>query len=297
MRTILQEQFKNSLKNLDKIFWPEQGYTKGDLMHYYSEVWSYIQPHLFNRPVSLVRYPEGILGNFFYQKDIPNPPSWVETVTITNEDRLINYALINQLETLIWSINLGCIEVHPWLSTVAALDRPTYVIFDLDPMKPAVFSDTVKIALSIQVILKELNLNSYPKISGATGIHIYLPISPDYSYQQTSNFVKQIGNIIIKTLPTLATNERKVVKRAGKVYIDHLQNLKGKTIASVYSVRPFPGATVSVPLTWDELPDCHPSMFTIKTVPGRLQKTGDLFKPLLNLRQKLPEIDQCIIDS
>lgn len=288
MKPILQDQFKNTLKNLDKIFWPDQGYTKGELMHYYSEVWPYIEPHLLDRPVSLVRYPEGILGSFFYQKDIPHPPPWVETVTISTENRLINYAMINHLETLIWSVNLGCIEVHPWLSTKSALDHPTYVIFDLDPMDPAVFSDAVKIALSIQIILRELNLRSFPKISGATGIHIYLPISPEYSYQQTSNFVKQIGAIIIKTIPTLATNERKVAKRAGKVYIDHLQNLKGKTIASVYSVRPFPNATVSIPVTWEELPDCHPSMFTIKTAPRRLQKTGDLFKPLLNLRQKLP---------
>lgn len=293
MRPILQEKFQNSLKNLDKVFWPDDGYTKGDIMRYYSEIWPYIRPHLFNRPVSLVRYPEGISGNFFYQKDIPDPPPWVETVAIKTEDRLINYTMINQLETLIWSINLGCIEVHPWLSTLADLDHPTYIIFDLDPMEPAVFSDAVKIALAVHVILSELNLTSFPKISGATGIHIYLPISPQYTYKQTSNFVKQIGAIIIKTMPNLATNERKVAKRSGKIYIDHLQNIKGKTIASVYSIRPFPGATVSVPVTWDELPDCHPSMFTIKTVPKRLQKTGDLFKPLLNLRQKMPEFDYC----
>ena len=191
---------------------------------------------------------------------------------------------------MIWSVNLGCIEVHPWLSTRFALDHPSYIIFDLDPMKPAVFSDAVKVALSVYVLLKELHLKSFPKISGATGIHIYLPISPQYSYQQTSNFVKQIGSLIIKALPTLATNERKIVKRTGKVYIDHLQNSKGKTIASVYSVRPFPGAPVSTPVTWDELPDCHPSMFTILTTPKRIKKQGDLFKPLLNLEQKIPYI-------
>jgi bifunctional non-homologous end joining protein LigD len=292
MKSILQiNQYKIPVKNLEKVFWPNEGLTKGDLMRYYSDVWPSIGPHLTDRPVSLVRYPEGIQGNFFYQKDIPNPPSWVETVTITSEERIINYVLINQLETLIWSINLGCIEVHPWLSNKPALDRPTYIIFDLDPMEPAVFSDTVKIALSIHVLLKELSLDSFPKISGATGIHIYLPICPLYTYQQTSNFVKQIGNIIIKTLPNLATNERKVANRVGKVYIDHLQNLKGKTIASVYSVRPFPGAPVSTPVTWDELPDSHPSMFTIQTVPKRLQKIGDLFKPLLSLKQKLPMIE------
>jgi DNA polymerase LigD, polymerase domain len=290
MRPILQDKFKNSLKNLDKVFWPDDGYKKGDIMRYYSEIWPYIRPHLFNRPVSLVRYPEGISGNFFYQKDVPEPPSWVETVIVKSEERLINYAMINRLETLIWSVNLGCIEVHPWLSTITSIDHPTYIIFDLDPMEPAVFSDAVKIALSIRTILRELNLQSFPKISGATGIHIYLPIHTGYAYKQTSNFVKQMGILIINALPALATNERQVAKRAGKVYIDHLQNLKGKTIASVYSIRPFPGAPVSTPVSWDELPDCHPSMFTIQTVPKRLQKVGDIFQPLLSLKQKLPEI-------
>jgi bifunctional non-homologous end joining protein LigD len=291
MKSLLQmNQYTIPITNLDKIFWPDQGYTKGDLMQYYSEVWPYIGPHLYNRPVSLVRYPEGIQGTFFYQKDIAKPPAWVKTVTIDSGGHSINYAMINQLETLIWSINLGCIEVHPWLSTKSALETPTYIIFDLDPMEPAVFSDAVQIAMSIHILLKELSLESFPKISGATGIHIYLPISPEYTYQQTSNFVKQIGAIIIKTLPTLATSERKIVNRAGKVYIDYLQNSKGKTIASVYSVRPFPGAPVSIPVTWDELPDSHPSMFTIQNAPARLQKTGDLFKPLLSLKQKIPRI-------
>ena len=284
------KEFQNTLKNLDKIFWPDEGYTKGDLMHYYSEIWPYIQPHLQGRPVSLVRYPEGITGNFFYQKDFPDPPPWVETTAIANPERVIHYAMINNLETLIWSVNLGCIEVHPWLSTRYALEYPTYIIFDLDPMEPALFSDTVQIALAVRAILKELHLQSFPKISGATGIHIYLPIQSHYTYEQTSNFVKQIGTIIIKTFPTKATNERKVANRAGKVYIDHLQNLRGKTIASVYSVRPFPSAPISAPVYWEELPDCHPSMFTIQTMLKRVQKIGDLFFQLLNLKQELPKI-------
>ncbi|MGE5581666.1 MAG: non-homologous end-joining DNA ligase [Bacillota bacterium] len=278
------------VKNLAKVYWPDEGITKGDLMKYYSEVWPYLNPHLRNRPVSLVRYPDGIEGNFFYQKDVPDAPEWVETVSIPSDERVITYAMINNLETLIWSVNLGCIEVHPWLSTKTALDLPTYIIFDLDPMEPAVFSDAVKIALFVNTILKELALKSFPKISGATGIHIYLPVKRDYTFQQTSDFVKKTGAVIIKAFPNLATNERKVASRAGKVYIDHLQNLKGKTIASVYSIRPFPGAPASLPVTWEELPDTHPAMFTLKTAIPRLQKTGDLFEPLLTLKQTLPEI-------
>lgn len=287
--TILVNQHRVPVKNPDKVFWPDDGYTKADIMKYYASVWPYLAPHLKGRPVSLVRYPEGINGAFFYQKDIPNHPAWVNTVPIPSEDRVINYALINNLETLIWSVNLGCIEVHPWLSTVSDLDLPTYLIFDLDPMEPAVFSDAVKIAQSIRILLTELKLEAFPKISGATGIHIYLPLARKYSYQQTSAFVKRIGTIIIEAFPELATNERKVSNRSGKVYIDHLQNLKGKTIASVYSLRPLPGAPVSVPVTWEELSDVHPGMFNIRNVPERLKRTGDYFEPLLHLQQELPD--------
>ncbi len=286
--TISVNEHQVPVKNLDKTFWPDDGYTKADVMKYYASIWPYLGPHLKRRPVSLVRYPEGIKGNFFYQKDVANPPSWVDTVPIQSEDRTINYAMVNNLETLIWSVNLGCIEVHPWLSTTTHLDYPTYLIFDLDPMEPAVFSDAVKIAQFIRVLLSELNLKAFPKISGATGIHIYLPLVERYSFKQTSAFVKQIGAIIINTFPELATNERKVSNRSGKVYIDHLQNLKGKTIASVYSLRPLPGAPVSIPITWDELPDVHPGMFTIQTAPARIKKTGDYFNPLFSLKQELP---------
>ncbi len=286
--TIVINKYHIPLKNLDKVFWPDEGYTKADIMKYYAAVWPLLGPHLTDRPVSLVRYPEGITGNFFYQKDVPAPPEWVKTVPIASVDRVIDYALLNNIETLVWSINLGCIEVHPWLSRFPQLDQPTYVIFDLDPMEPATFSDSVKIALYIKILLNELNLQSFPKVSGATGIHIYLPVDPIYSYEATSAFVKQIGEIIIKTFPQLATNERKIANRAGKVYIDHLQNLRGKTIASVYSIRPFPGAPVSVPVRWEELPDLHPGIYNIVTAPKRFEKLGDLFQPLLYLKQNIP---------
>ena len=288
MQSTLQiNNYKVPVKNLNKKFWPE-GYTKADIMKYYIEVWPYLGPHLQNRPVSLVRYPEGIEGTFFYQKDVPNPPSWVQTIPLVSEERVIRYAMINNLETLIWAVNLGCIEVHPWLSAKDALENPTYVIFDLDPMEPSTFSDAVRVARMVKSLLDELSLTAIPKISGATGIHIYLPVSGNYSFQQTSHFVKKIGQLIIKSHPDLVTNERKVADRAGKVYIDHLQNLKGKTIASVYSLRPFPGAPVSIPVLWEELSDCHPAMFNINTAVKRLANIGDLFQPLLQLKQDLP---------
>jgi bifunctional non-homologous end joining protein LigD len=291
MQTMIEmNKHKIPVKNLDKIFWPDDGFTKADIIKYYAQVWPYLAPHLVNRPVSLVRYPEGITGDFFYQKDVPEPPPWAETILVGSGEREVNYALINNLETLIWSVNLGCIEVHPWLSRTEALDYPSYIIFDLDPMPPATFDDVVKIAAFIKVMMDQYKLKVFPKVSGATGIHIYLPIMPRYGYQETSAFVKQIGAFIVKTFPQLATNERKISNRSGKVYIDHLQNLKGKTIASVYSIRPFPLAPVSMPVQWEELPDCHPAMFTIKTALTRLAKKGDLFKPLLYTAQELPDL-------
>lgn len=277
------------IKNIDKVFWPEEGYTKGDIINYYISVWPYLAPHLEGRPVSLVRYPEGIKGSFFYQKNILDPPPWVQTVPIQSDEKTINFCVINNLETLIWSVNLGCIEIHPWLSAIPYLDYPSYLIFDLDPMEPAVFSDSVKIAQSIRILLRELKLEAFPKISGATGIHVYLPLIRHYSYKQTTTFVKKIGEIIINAFPDLATNERKVSLRNGKVYLDHLQNLQGKTIASVYSLRPLPGAPVSVPVTWQELEDVHPGMFNIINAPERIKITVDFFKPLLYLKQTLPD--------
>ncbi|MGE5557198.1 MAG: non-homologous end-joining DNA ligase [Bacillota bacterium] len=278
------------VKNLDKIFWPGEGITKGDVMRFYAQIWPALAPHLLDRPLSLVRYPEGIKGNYFYQKNCPDAPVWVETVPIKSGERVLRYSVANNLAALIWGVNLGCIEIHPWLSKKENLGNPTYVIFDLDPMPPAQFPQAVQIALAVKKLLDQLNLQAFPKTSGATGIHIYLPVKPVYAYEKTSSFVRKIGRIIINVYPDLATDERIVKKRAGKVYIDHLQNLKGKTIASVYSIRPFPGAPVSTPVSWDELPLAKPADFTRDIVLNRIRARGDLFRPLLELAQILPEI-------
>jgi bifunctional non-homologous end joining protein LigD len=275
--------------NLDKIFWPDEGITKGEVMEYYIRIWPWLRPHLQGRPLSLVRYPEGITGDYFYQKDFPQPPPWVATLPLASEGRVVRYVIASNLATLIWSVNLGCIEVHPWLSGVADLDRPNYIIFDLDPMPPATFGQTVQIAQAVQTLLRELGLTIFPKISGATGIHIYLPVKPVYTYHQTSSFAKRIGEIIIHAWPDLATHERRVKLRTGKVYLDYLQNIKGKTIASVYSLRPLPGAPVSMACTWEELPSLRPESFPLRRALIRLTDTGDLFQELLRLEQVLPE--------
>jgi bifunctional non-homologous end joining protein LigD len=281
--------FNVPVSNLEKVYWPAEGITKGEVIEYYIRLWPWLQPHLADRPLSLARYPEGIAGAFFYQKNFSDPPPWVTSLPLSGEGHTIHYVLANNLATLIWSVNLGCIEVHPWLSRAVDLAHPNYVIFDLDPMPPATFDQAIPIALAIQTLTQELSLTTFPKISGATGIHIYLPVKPIYSFQQTSTFVKRIGEIIIDAMPDRATNERSMALRAGKVYLDHLQNIQGKTIAAVYSLRPFTGIPVSMPCTWEELPHLCPESFTIHNAVARLQQCGDLFQDLLRLKQILPE--------
>lgn len=285
--TVMVEGNAIPMTNLDKVFWPDEGFTKADIMQYYSDVWPVIAPHLRGRPLSLVRYPNGIHGDYFYQKNFPDAPAWVDRIPLHSENRVLHYCMANNLSTLLWSVNLGCIEVHPWLSRAPDLRHPTYVIFDLDPMEPATFSDAVTVAQAIRVLLEELRLQAFPKISGATGLHIYLPIEPKYSFKTTSQFVQALAGIVIRAMPQKATNERAIKDRGGRVYIDHLQNLKGKTIASVFSLRPFPQAPVSMPVSWDELGLVRPGDFTIKNAAGRIAQAGDMFAPLLSLRQSL----------
>ena len=289
MPTLTVDRQEIQVKNLQKVFWPDEGFTKADIMNYYVRIWPYLAPHLKDRPLSLVRYPHGIAGGYFYQKDCPDAPDYVETTDIASEDRQIRYSMANNLPTLLWAVNLGSIEVHPWLSTNADLDSPTYVIFDLDPMAPATYADGVRVALALKKLTDELGLTLYPKVSGATGLHLYLPIAPGYNFKQTSTFVKRLGEAVIKTFPDLATNERRVADRSGKVYLDHLQNIRGKTIASVYSVRPFTGAPVSMPVTWAELPGTHPASFTLQNALARAEQAGDLFADLLMKKQNLPQ--------
>jgi len=287
-QTLTINGHKVPVKNLEKTFWPEEGFTKGQIIEYYIKIWPYISGHLTDRPLSLVRYPEGITGDFFYQKNFPEAPEWVETIPVESKNRTINYAMANNLETLVWSINLGCIEIHPWLSKRGDLNRPTHVIIDLDPMPPAGLAETVEVCMALKSLLDHLKLAAFPKFSGATGIHIYIPLAPLYTFKQTSIFIQKLGEAVIGVLPHLATNERQVKKRAGKIYIDHLQNLKGKTIASVYSLRPLPGAPVSMPVSWEELSMVRPADFSLATAADEIKRRKELFAPVLTLKQKLP---------
>jgi bifunctional non-homologous end joining protein LigD len=285
---------KIELTNLAKMFWPNEGYTKAHLLQYYSSVAHVLLPYLSGFPIVMKRYPDGIKGKSFYQKECPGyAPDWFPTVAISSQsqNKIINFCLINDLADLIWVVNQGCIEMHPWLSSWQKQDYPAAAIFDLDPAPPANFHDVLQVASLLKKVLQEVGLKGYPKTSGATGLHIYLPLNHRYTYNEVRSALANICGLLIRAWPEKCTLERTVSKRAGKVYLDFLQNGRGKTIASVYSVRPFPGAPVSVPLTWEEVDKGGflPGNFHMKNFRERLKRFGDLFQPVLLDQQDLDQ--------
>jgi len=278
--------------NLDKVFWPEDGYTKGDLIGYYDKISPYIIPHLLDRPLVFERFPDGIYGPSFYQKDAPDyTPEWIRTQEIYSEDvdRNIRYFIGADREQLLYIANSGNIQQNPWMSRVQHLDYPDYLVFDLDPVE-APFGSVQKVALILKETLDELGLRGYPKTSGASGIHVHLPVLENtYTYEEVRIFAETIASIVVQRAPEYATIERVVRRRKPHhVYVDYLQNIRGKTVASVYSPRPRAGAPVSTPLKWEELKrKMDPAEFTIKTIFKRLDKFGDLFEKALTDRQDI----------
>ncbi len=272
------------ISNVSKIFFPEEKYTKQDLINYYREVAPVILPYLYDRPESLLRYPNGITGQSFYQKDSDLlKEDWIQRTRIHSDsgDKNIDYLLCQDEATLIYLINLGCIDLNPWSSRVGHLENPDYLLIDLDPEKTD-FENVIKTALAARDVLEDLDIPNYPKISGATGFHIYVPLGAKYTYEQCRQFAELLCVQINKKIPDITSLIRDPKKRKGLVYLDYLQNRKGQTLASAYSVRAKPGATVSTPLDWSEVTKkLHLSQFTIKNVPQRIQKHGDLFKPVL----------------
>ncbi|MDO8588001.1 MAG: DNA ligase D [Armatimonadota bacterium] len=271
------------LTNLNKIFWPREKYTKGDLIAYYRDVAGFILPHLRDRPQSLNRHPDGIEGPSFYQKDVKDAPEWAETVRIRTEteDREITYLLCQDEPTLIYMANLACIEMNPWLSRVESLEKPDYLVIDLDP-EDAPFEWVVEAALRVREVLDSVGAPSFPKTSGASGMHIYVPLAAQYTYEQSRLFANIIADLVHCRLPDKTSVLRPPARRPGRVYVDYPQNRWGATLAAPYCVRPRPGAPVSTPLTWDEVkPDLDPAQFTIRTILPRLEKLGDIFEPTL----------------
>lgn len=292
MTSLTIDQFEVKLSNLEKIFWPEQKYTKGDLINYYVEIYSYIDDFLKNRPLSLKIYPDGINGNYFFQKNIPaHAPHWVSRVPIYSKHRRepINWVMVNKLSDLVWVANSASIELHSWLSSRDNLDKPSFAVFDLDPGEKSSFQDVISVALIIKEILDELALEAFLKTSGKSGLHIYIPVMERYPYDQIKNFLKSIAEMVIKLNPALATIEWRKKARYGKVYIDYRQNSRGKTLPVPYSLRPTATATVSTPLNWDELyNNIKPADFTLKNIFQRINNKGDLWSGFFNTTQELP---------
>ncbi len=282
------------ITNPNKVFWPKEGYTKGDVIEYYRNIAPYILPYLKDRPESLNRYPSGINGKSFYQKDVDHmPPDWVKTERIYSEsnDRDLNYLICNDERTLIYMANLGCIELHPWSSRLGHLDRPDYAIFDLDLGEDIHFEAAIEAARELKKIFDALNLPSYCKTSGLRGLHILVPMGAQYTYEQVRQFAEIIVRLVHEKLPKTTSIERDPRKRRKKVYLDYLQNGKGKTIAAPYCIRPWPGAPVSTPLAWDEVKKgLKPSNFTIKNTAARLKKRGDIWNPLLKEKISLQSV-------
>ncbi len=293
------------LTHLDKEMWPGSGYTKKDLIRYYIEVSPVLLPHLRNRPFVMSRYPDGIDGKMFYQKDCPEyAPDWIETFPVYSEtskrdDKVTRYILCNNTETLVWLANQACIEMHPWSSGIDKPDYPDIAVFDLDPMPPAVFEDTFDIAVMISDALSQFKLSGYPKTSGSTGIHIFVPILPERPYEQIRNFVEFICRAVHNLRPNITTMERPVKKRGGKVYLDYLQNSPGKTMACQYSLRPNPGAPASAPLSWEEIREkkIRPLDFNINTMAGRIKLVGDLSAGAGNIAQSLSQLPDSVFVS
>lgn len=271
--------------NLEKALWPKEGITKYDLIDYYLAVSDYILPFLKDRPQNLHRHPNGIDKKGFYQKDTPETyPNWVKTTSLYSEstDKHIDYMLCQDEATLVYMANLGCIEINPWNARINSLDNPDYIVIDLDPSENNSFQEVIEVAQAFYELLKKLDIAGHCKTSGASGLHIYIPLGAKYSFEQGREFCKLLCSIIQEQMPKLTTLERRIVDRKGRIYLDYLQNRRGQTLASVYSVRPEPAATVSTPLLWKEVNGkLDKSKFTIFSMKDRIAAHPDLFKEVL----------------
>jgi bifunctional non-homologous end joining protein LigD len=280
-----------SFSNLKKVYWPAERYTKGDMIDYYRAVSRWLLPYLRNRPVVMTRFPDGIDGKSFYQKDAPEfAPEWMRTVRIWSEDtqREIRYFVCDDEESLLYVANLGTIPLHIWASRVGSLELCDWCVLDLDP-KEAPFSDVIRCAQALRQLCQAVGLSSYIKTTGKTGLHIMLPLGRQCTYAQSRTLGELLARVVLRELKEIATITRHVTKRGDKVYLDYLQNRHGQTIVAPFSVRPLPGATVSMPLDWNEVTDSlDPRTFTIKTAIERMERlTSDPVAPVLEEKPDL----------
>jgi bifunctional non-homologous end joining protein LigD len=278
-----------SFTSLDRVYWPDQKLTKFDLLSYYLNISSHITPFLKDRPAILQRYPRGVKAPMFFQQDLESAPAFIKTVRLTNQEgRELNYAVYTKVGSLLHFVNLGAIEQHPWHSTTKHLDKPDYLMLDLDP-KEAPWQNVLDVALVCKEVFDELGLPAFPKTSGSSGIHVYVPLKPKYDYGRIAEIATALANEVAGRAPKIATTQRSLAKRQKQqVYVDAMQNARGKTIASVFSARAKPGASVSMPLTWKQVEKgVEISDFTIKNAPRMLKKSGDAWSKFFDSRQEL----------
>jgi bifunctional non-homologous end joining protein LigD len=270
-------RYEVPVSNPDKPFFPQRGLTKGDLVQYYLDVADCALPHLRQRPFHMVRYPNGVEGDFFHQKRVPSHPDYVgEQFVQFPSGHSTVFALVDNAAALAWVINLGCIELHTWHSRVPEIEKPDYLLIDLDPTTDGQWPYVREIAVVVREVMEELGLAPYPKTSGATGLHIMAPIKPELAYPDVRRFAKALAEEVERRIgdQEVATTTWRVAERKG-VFVDFGQNSRDKTIACAYSVRPTPDARVSAPLQWEEVPDVDPARFTIETMRQRIEDIGD----------------------
>lgn len=293
-----------TLSNLDKVFYPATGFTKGDVIAYYREVAPVLLPHLKNRPITLKRYPDGVEGSFFYEKQCPShAPDWIKITPVEKDNgEIIHYCLLQDEPSLVWAANLANLELHPFQHRARALTRPTVLVFDLDPGPPADVLDCGRVAVRIRDVFKGLGLETFVKTSGSKGLQLVLPLNTPVTYDRTKEWARAIAQLLAAKFPDEVVSKMTRSLRKGKVFIDWSQNDDTKTTVAVYSLRAKDHPTVSTPLEWDELEvalrkrKASSLVFESQDVIKRIKSKGDLFADVLTLKQKLPELGRSELD-
>jgi bifunctional non-homologous end joining protein LigD len=288
-----------NVTNLNKVLYPDAGFTKGDLINYYIRISPFLLPHLKDRPITLKRYPDGVDGLYFYEKKCPSHrPKWVQTTKVAkSEGGAINYCMINDLPTLVWAANLADLELHTFLHKANAIQRPTTLAFDLDPGPPADVVTCCEVGLRLKAMFDALGLKSFAKTSGSKGLQVYVPLNTAATYEKTKTFARTVAQLLEQQSPKTIVSKMQKDLRRGKVFVDWSQNDDHKTTVNVYSLRAKKRPTVSTPVTWSEVSetwkrkDAKVLTFEYQDVLKRVQKTGDLFAPVLGLKQKLPRVN------
>ena len=292
-REAVESYGRVTLSNPDKVFWPKAGYAKIDLFNYYLGVADYILPHLERRPLTLHRQPDGIEDEGFYQRNLPDfSPDWIRSTTVEREGHeSINTVLCQNKETLAWLANMGCIELHPWLARADDPEHPDLLAFDLDPVSPARYRDSCRVAVTLRDVMSDAGFRTFVKTSGKRGLHVYLPVIKRIDFDQVRSFVREVGRQISGELGDMFTMSRSAEEKRGRVFLDPSQNGWGRSLVSAYSLRPTPQATVSTPITWQECEECvDRGCFNIKSVPRRLKEVKDPWRGIYRERQDVGEI-------